>query len=160
MRKIDLGQTIAILANLGVIAGIVFLGVELQQNNRLLSAEAQYGRRQIDQARVLTLVESGELSDILVRARSGEELSEPEEFRLFLLSLNWIQDWEWKYEQIQAGNLADDGTLLRDIERSFRNSEAYFIPERIFRRAWEIAISARDPEFAHYVESNVLYQLE
>ena len=31
MTKIDLGQTITILANLGVIAGIVFLAVQLQQ---------------------------------------------------------------------------------------------------------------------------------
>ena len=160
MKQIDLGQTVTILANLGVIAGIIFLGVELQQNNRLLTAEAQFGRRLTDQARVLTLIESGELADILVRARSGEELSEPDEFRLFLLSLNWIQDWEWMYGQIQAGNLVDDGTLLREIERSFRNPDSFYIPERIFRRTWNIAFSARNPEFVQYVESNVLNQLE
>jgi len=33
MKKIDLGQTITILANVGVIAGIVFLGIEVQQNS-------------------------------------------------------------------------------------------------------------------------------
>ena len=38
MKKPDLGQTITIFANLGVIAGIVFLGIELQQNNELLTA--------------------------------------------------------------------------------------------------------------------------
>ena len=32
-KKIDLGQIITICANIGVIAGIVFLGIELQQNN-------------------------------------------------------------------------------------------------------------------------------
>jgi hypothetical protein len=31
MTKINVGQAIQILANLGVIAGIVFLGIELQQ---------------------------------------------------------------------------------------------------------------------------------
>ncbi len=40
MKKLDLSQTIGILANLGVIAGIVFLGVELRQNNDLLEADA------------------------------------------------------------------------------------------------------------------------
>ena len=34
MKKIDLGQTIAILANIGVIAGIVFLAVELDLQRR------------------------------------------------------------------------------------------------------------------------------
>ena len=41
MKKIDLGQTINILANVGVIAGIVFLAFELQQNNELLGAQIQ-----------------------------------------------------------------------------------------------------------------------
>ncbi len=31
MKKIDLGQTIAILANLGVIASLIFVGVQVQQ---------------------------------------------------------------------------------------------------------------------------------
>ena len=37
-KKIDLGQTIGILANAGVIAGIVLLGMELRQNNELVVA--------------------------------------------------------------------------------------------------------------------------
>jgi hypothetical protein len=31
MKKIDLGQTIAILANVGVIASLIFVGVQVQQ---------------------------------------------------------------------------------------------------------------------------------
>jgi len=34
MKKIDLAQSIALFANLGVIAGIVFLAVEIRQNTR------------------------------------------------------------------------------------------------------------------------------
>jgi hypothetical protein len=36
LKKIDLRHTIGLLANLGVIAGIVFLGLELRQNNELV----------------------------------------------------------------------------------------------------------------------------
>lgn len=32
MKKIELGQTVSVLANIGVIAGILFLGFELRQN--------------------------------------------------------------------------------------------------------------------------------
>ena len=39
MKKIDLGQTIGILANIGVVAGTVFLAVELRQNNELLNSQ-------------------------------------------------------------------------------------------------------------------------
>ena len=41
MKKIDLGQTITILANVGVIVGIVFLAIELRQNNELLGQQAR-----------------------------------------------------------------------------------------------------------------------
>ncbi len=46
MKNIDLGRTLSVLANLGVITGIVFLGVELRQNNELLVKEAQRARAQ------------------------------------------------------------------------------------------------------------------
>ena len=39
MKKIDLGQSIGILANAGVIAGIIFLGVELAQNTDAIRAQ-------------------------------------------------------------------------------------------------------------------------
>jgi len=38
LRKIDLGHTAGILANLGVVAGIIFLGLELRQNDDLMAA--------------------------------------------------------------------------------------------------------------------------
>ncbi len=44
MKKIDPGQTITILANIGVIAGIVFLGVELRQTQRAMQAQAYQAR--------------------------------------------------------------------------------------------------------------------
>jgi len=42
----DTEKVIGILANICVIAGIIFLAVELHQNNRLLRAQARYSVRQ------------------------------------------------------------------------------------------------------------------
>jgi len=44
MKKIDLGQMITILANIGVIAGIVFLGVELRQTQSSMQSQAYQAR--------------------------------------------------------------------------------------------------------------------
>ncbi len=44
MKKIELGQTIAILANVGVIAGILFLAIELRQNNEALGLQSRLER--------------------------------------------------------------------------------------------------------------------
>jgi len=43
MKKIDLGQTVSVLANLGVIAGIVFLGYEMRQNTQAIQASTLQG---------------------------------------------------------------------------------------------------------------------
>ena len=42
MKKVDLAQVIAMLANVGVIAGIIFLGYELHQNNEQLAADSRF----------------------------------------------------------------------------------------------------------------------
>lgn len=74
MKKLDLGQAVTVLANLGVIAGIAFLAIEVQQNNELLAAQARSdltGRR-------ADFVEMGitspDLAEIIVKAGSGEPL--------------------------------------------------------------------------------------
>ncbi len=43
MKKISLGQTITILANIGVIAGIVFLRFEMRQNTIAVKSTAAQG---------------------------------------------------------------------------------------------------------------------
>ena len=40
MKKIGLGQIVGIFANVGVLAGIVFLGIEIRQNTRSLEINA------------------------------------------------------------------------------------------------------------------------
>ncbi|MGD8809228.1 MAG: hypothetical protein PVG24_06465 [Gammaproteobacteria bacterium] len=40
MKKIDFGQTVSALANIGVVGGLVFLGLEIRQNSQSLEASA------------------------------------------------------------------------------------------------------------------------
>ena len=41
MKRIDLGKTVTLIANVGVIGGILLLAYELRQNNELKAAEAR-----------------------------------------------------------------------------------------------------------------------
>ncbi len=41
MKKIDLGQTIGVLANIGVIIGILLLVYELSQNRQMMKAQTR-----------------------------------------------------------------------------------------------------------------------
>jgi hypothetical protein len=83
LKKIDLRQTIGILANLGVIAGIVFLVIEIQQNNELMVAATRDAQNQ----RILNYAEQvyvvPGLAEIIAKANNGEPLTEVEALRLY-----------------------------------------------------------------------------
>jgi hypothetical protein len=78
MKKLDLGQTLGVLANAGVIAGIVFLAVELQQNNELLEAEIRTIRHDFRSADYLLPLQHREYAGALIKHRRGEDLTEYE----------------------------------------------------------------------------------
>jgi hypothetical protein len=91
MKQIDLGQSITILASLGVIAGIVFLGLELRQNNELMEAEARFNRLSLSReaSNIQFIKRRGSFSEEFVRSaisvalKSGRQRSGNEEDRLW-----------------------------------------------------------------------------
>jgi hypothetical protein len=117
MEKIDLGQAITISANIGVIAGIVFLGFELRQNNRLIASEALAVRASMNQTGWGYLVENPDLVALLVRDQNGESLTEEEQFRLNAM---WMKNLaQRQFEFFENPDSADWTAGQR------RNSEAY-----------------------------------
>ena len=87
MNKIDLGQTITILANVGVIAGIVFLGIELQQNNELLSSQIRSTRVENRLSLVDRLFDNLEVIELLGKEESeltGTEIEASADFPMMV----------------------------------------------------------------------------
>jgi len=83
MAKVDLGQTLNTLANVGVIAGIIFLALELNQNREMMRAQIrnELARGSID---VVSLsATSRDLADVLVRANEGATLT-PTDYWMFV----------------------------------------------------------------------------
>ena len=103
MKKMDIGQTINTFANVGALAGIIFLVVQIGQNNSLLESEARSTRVQIRTDGWNTLVDSPDMASMLIKDRSGETLSGEEEFRLnsFWMTTLWRNQWE--YEEYGPG---------------------------------------------------------
>ncbi len=71
MNKVDLGQILTILANIGVIAGIVFLGFELNQNQIIGRAQV---RNEIARAEhELTMWDwEHDMREFMIRSSAGE----------------------------------------------------------------------------------------
>ena len=81
MKKIDLAQIITVLANVGVVIGLVFLTLEIRQNNVQLRAEGAYSINEL----VLTLNQAvyldKEFADLLLRGEKSFIGLEPVEQR-------------------------------------------------------------------------------
>ncbi len=151
MKKLELGQTITILANLGVIAGIVFLGIELRQNNELLSAQVRSTR--VDNRVSITdiLFENPEVIELLGRDTSS--LSQVELDRIRLLGIRALVQTEWTYGEAVRGfqDLGQLESLMRGLYRRERLN--YGMPV-----AWETFREVADPQFAAWFEENVVYE--
>ena len=86
MKKLDLGQTLGILANVGVLAGIVFLGIEIRDTN----TQARIATTQVVVEQLAgwkeMIAADGELSEIFARGMAEfSQLSSLEQTRFDLL---------------------------------------------------------------------------
>jgi hypothetical protein len=108
MKKIELGQTIGILANIGVIAGIVFLGYELRQNTSVALATASQNMANAESQLLEQLFDYPEVIFLF----SKPELTDEEVVRLYAFLVVWARTYESHWSQYQAG-VVDEETLLR-----------------------------------------------
>jgi hypothetical protein len=79
MKKIELGQTLSIIANLGVVAGLAFVGVQLNQDRELAAIDRRQAIAE-DHKYWAELVSSNQT--IWNKGLSGEPLS-AEEYKTF-----------------------------------------------------------------------------
>jgi hypothetical protein len=107
LKKIDLGQTISILANIGVIAGIIFLAIELQQNNELLTAEAANIRLQNQLGPRYLILENPDLAELMTKHASRVPLTKTEELKTDLYIQSLFVQWEWSFNEYRAGRFGD-----------------------------------------------------
>ncbi len=142
MKNLDLGQTINTLANIGVIAGIIFLAIEVHQNNELMSAEARFNRLNLQTGSITLAVEHPDLAELVVRSRNDGDLTPAETFRLQSYWSRLFANMQWTYLE------AYDDLPLETWRRLLRG---------VFVQAhWENRKTEFNPEFVQFVDENVV----
>ena len=151
MKKLELGQIVSVLANVGVIAGIVFLGYELRQNNELMSADANM--RVLDNR--ITYFERLAVDDGLatayLKSTNGDSLTPLEKFKIQSLNIaTWIM-WEWEFGRYQDGYITFDELPVAGWRANLRE-------ERGMLDIWENQRDFVDPspEFIMFIDEEVL----
>jgi len=150
MKKIDVGQAAGILANLGVIAGIVFLAVEIGQNNELMRAAARDAQNERIQDYVEQVYMVPGLAEIIVKANNRESLTEVEELKLFNRQLRLLRGFEVQFREYMEGAV---DSLPKNWKGHFYEGQNRNPP---LIDAWEEAKTALRPEFVQHIEENVI----
>ena len=152
MKKLDFAQSVGLLANLGVIAGILFLVIEIRQNNSLLAAQASYAKFNVERERRARIVDNrAGLADIVERAIAGEELTPTETLRLDAYWRDVLDSWQWQFRESQAGRL-QSGIIDFDSWRSL------WEPDFGLQRNYSETVDRRDADFVRFFEENVINQ--
>ena len=152
MKKIELGQSISLLANVGVIIGIVFVGIELSQNNELMAGEARATRLAAVTQTWQILVENPEITVLLVSDRNGTALTEDQEVRLNAYWMRALLNIQWQHQE-----LPESTEWVNGMRRAFASYGS-------LSRTWQgVGPGARatgkdnfDADFVEFWEKNVL----
>ena len=151
MKKIDLGETIGILANIGVIAGIVFLAVEIGQNNDQLAAQTRNTIYELRSGLERDLINNvGGIAELVTKERRGEALTDVEENRLLSRRFNMLRTFEYMVQEnpdnarVQAGYMAN-----------------MFKADPRLMETWQALTASRvlDPVFVAFAEEHVFPRL-
>ena len=107
MNKIDLGQTVQTLANVGVIAGIVFLAFEIQQNTEMTRAQITQSRADTAVALAEAYFDSEYIPAIRQKISQGDELSGEEVSRYETWLRATLRNQDNNFQQYSQGLLRD-----------------------------------------------------
>ena len=152
MKKIDLGQVATLLASFGVIAGIIFLGFELGQNNELLAAQARYNLI-VQRADMNDSINEPRILEVLHKYGSGAELTPVEQDTVFNMMARVFEMWEWQYGEYRAGMLELEQLPIGNWKRQFHKEES--VPNPV-RDHWKILREVVSADFVEFMEENVI----
>jgi hypothetical protein len=94
-----------------------------------------------------------EIAELVLRAESGEPLSDVDKRRLRARTERTFLAWQWEFGQYVDGNLAD-GELPVDGYRAVLSGERAEFPDA--REIWESFRKNSRPDFVEWIEANIL----
>ncbi|MEO8306959.1 MAG: hypothetical protein ABI616_02840 [Pseudomonadota bacterium] len=115
MKKIDAGQFIGLLANLGTLVGLLLLVFELNQNRQLTRAQIRHELSMGIVEHLDVVANNSQLADVIRRGSSGEELTPDERTQFTMRSNAVLRYWEDVHYQYRQG-LYDESEFEKQRE--------------------------------------------
>ena len=148
-RRVE--QIVQVIANIGVIAGIVFLGIEIRQNTQSLNVGAyQQLVSQIESMAMLRLQDPALGAELNTAIRAYPDgVTEDQEFRMLSLFFILTRHADLAYYQYEQGTLSEP--RLESVVAPLRT----FICTAAYTDFWQRADEFLVPEFRQYIDSKI-----
>ena len=146
MNNEKLNKWLSVIANFGVLAGIIFLAVEIRQNTETTRAQITQSRADTAITLASAYFNSDYLPDVNAKIRGGEELTyqEATRYRAFLRAA--LRNHQNNYLQYRQGFLGEY------IPRSTTDAVRNITSNAIGREYWERNKSNFSDEFSEFVD--------
>jgi hypothetical protein len=112
MKKIGFGQVLGVLANLGVLAGILLVVYELNQNREMMRSQTRHDISSEFVGLMISVANNDQLANLIRRGDLGEELSPDELYRYERYTRGMFRYWENVHYQYRLG-LYDELEFVR-----------------------------------------------
>ena len=143
MNSSKVNEWLALIANVAVVGGIIFLAIEIRQNNELLRSESRQALITND---VASLAANFQNADVFAKLVSDRELSAEDQLRLSFMYAIDLRNREFEYFQYING-LLDEQTWL-----AYRHVLLINHSTGLGRTWWdEVGRGIVDPQFAKLV---------
>lgn len=144
MKLSNLNEWLSVTANVGVLAGIVFLAIEISQNNELMEAEARFNRLSLTTDSNNLIITQPDLADLLADVNANvRPLSPGEENRVRNLSLRLYKNQQWTYFELPLEMLPIEE--WRDIAKL-----------RWWVMNWDDSKHRFDNEFVEFIDETII----
>lgn len=149
-RKLDvekLNSWLTLGANIVVIAGIVLLALEINQNNELLSAQARMFGEQNRMRDEVAIMENAALRSVLIKKNRLEETTPEEELLYQVFQSTVLNGWQATWLEHRAGLIEIDGHVRRWRDLFWHQE---------YSDRWNDTKHRYHPDFIIWMDQNIL----
>ena len=141
---------VQIIAALGVVVSVVYLAVQIHQQNEITKAQFGHSLTQRVYERYFATTKDAEFSEFLSKDWSRDDLTDTEQWRVTMFIITLLVDIFDVYEKVKKGFVDEKHLVMRMNALKFGTMKT-----DLARSVWDYWKLSRDEDFIKWFESEV-----